>query len=121
MSIAAFSRLPRENEMAQWQFNQDDQQRWRWTRVEENREPTQSARTFSTPLDCYLDAVRQAVDAKRPSAPATRDTALLGTVQEESPPLDAYLDAVRNAADGRQAITEATGAALTGQAQSQPH
>jgi hypothetical protein len=70
-SIADIRRFARENEMGQqWQFNQDDHEQWHWTRVEENCEPTQSAMTFSTALDCYLDAVRHAVDSRRPGAKA---------------------------------------------------
>jgi hypothetical protein len=51
-----------------WQFNQDDHEQWHWTRVDDNCEPTRSAATFSTALDCYLDAVRHAVDSRRPGA-----------------------------------------------------
>jgi hypothetical protein len=76
-SIAEDRGFARENEMGQqWQFKQDDHEQWHWTRVEENREPTQSAATFSTALDCYLDAVRHAVDSRRPGAePASANLA----------------------------------------------
>jgi hypothetical protein len=49
----------------QWQFKQDEQQQWHWTRVEENHDTVESATAFPTPLDCYLDAVRHAVDHRR--------------------------------------------------------
>jgi hypothetical protein len=80
-SIAGIRGFARENEMGQWQFSQDDQQQWRWTRVDEDCEPTQSAATFPTPLDCYLDAVRHAVDSRRPGAGASTTVAVLAEPQ----------------------------------------
>jgi hypothetical protein len=52
--------------MAQsWQFTQDDQQHWHWTRVDDDRS-TESTVAFETQLDCFLDAIRHVVRARRP-------------------------------------------------------
>ena len=52
---------------ARWEFRQDDQQQWHWTRFEENDSAqSESPTAFAKPLDCFLDAVRHAVRARRP-------------------------------------------------------
>ena len=48
----------------QWQFRQDEQQQWHWARVGDEH-PAESA-AFATQLECYIDAVRTAVRARRP-------------------------------------------------------
>jgi hypothetical protein len=48
-----------------WQFVQDDDGRWRWIYAEQARAASRSADTFETYIECALDAVRHAVDARR--------------------------------------------------------
>ena len=48
----------------QWQFRQDEQQQWHWTRTGEAHAAESGA--FATQLECYIDAVRHAVRARRP-------------------------------------------------------
>jgi hypothetical protein len=53
--------------MAQsWQFTQDERQQWHWTRVDENDRAIESPAAFETQLDCFLDAIRHVVRARRP-------------------------------------------------------
>ena len=55
--------------MAQhWQFTQDEQEQWHWTLVDESAGPTESPDAFATPVDCFLDAVRHVVRARRPDS-----------------------------------------------------
>ncbi|HEX2826455.1 MAG TPA: hypothetical protein VHP37_08930 [Burkholderiales bacterium] len=54
--------------MAQsWQFTQDEQEQWRWTRIDDDRS-TQSAAAFETQVDCFMDAIRHVVSARRPGS-----------------------------------------------------
>ena len=56
--------------MAQnWRFRQDEQQQWHWTRVDDDHAIESAA--FATRLDCYVDAVRHAVRARRPDTGGT--------------------------------------------------
>ena len=57
-----------------WQFTQDEQQQWHWTRVDDDKSATRSPVAFATELDCYLDAVRQAVRARRPDTAGSEDS-----------------------------------------------
>ena len=49
----------------QWRFDQDDDARWRWTHVRGDDDRTASASTFERPVECFIDAVRHAVDRRR--------------------------------------------------------
>jgi|KBSMisStaDraftv2_1062788.scaffolds.fasta_scaffold2126105_1 hypothetical protein len=48
-----------------WQFEQDDEFRWRWTHTTEEKQQAQSSESFDRPADCILDAVRYAVRRRR--------------------------------------------------------
>ena len=56
-----------------WQFRQDEQQQWRWTRVDDDAGATKSPAAVATALDRYIDAVRRAVRARRPDTGGTED------------------------------------------------
>ena len=49
----------------QWQFEQDDQSRWRWKRLDDKRGDVDSAASFTNAAACMLDAVRYAVRQRR--------------------------------------------------------
>lgn len=49
----------------QWQFEQDERERWRWTCVESTGQPINSAASFESRMFCVLDAMRYAMDLRR--------------------------------------------------------
>jgi hypothetical protein len=51
-----------------WQFDQDEESRWRWTRMNGDKPEAQSAESFERPRDCVLDAMRHVVRRHRPSS-----------------------------------------------------
>ena len=52
--------------MAQhWQFRQDEHEQWHWTRFDDGTAATESHGAFENQVDCFLDAVRCAVRARR--------------------------------------------------------
>lgn len=53
----------------QWQFTQDEQHKWHWTRVDAREQPIESSPAFETHTGCMLDAVRLAVKRRRAQAP----------------------------------------------------
>lgn len=57
----------------QWQFEQDEQQQWRWRHAENRMESTSS---FSSAAECMLDAVRFAVQRRRAKGEGGREDLL---------------------------------------------
>lgn len=57
----------------QWQFKQDELERWRWTCVELHGEPIDSATSFANRMSCVLDAVRYAVHHHRSQPKSSAD------------------------------------------------
>ena len=52
----------------QWHFIQDDQERWRWKRVDESDGDIDSANAFGSEIECIMDAMRYAVTRRRSGA-----------------------------------------------------
>jgi hypothetical protein len=55
-----------------WRFEQDENRRWRWQRIDGATERTQSNDAFDRATDCMLDAVRYVVTQRRASAESSR-------------------------------------------------
>jgi len=52
-----------------WDFEQDNESRWRWTHTTSEKQQAQSAQSFERQCDCILDAVRYVVRRRRPEKP----------------------------------------------------
>lgn len=48
-----------------WQFKQDDQNQWHWTRLDAVEQPIETSTGFESQTRCVLDAVRYAVGRRR--------------------------------------------------------
>jgi hypothetical protein len=59
----------------QWQFKQDEHQRWRWTHVELRGEPIASVDSFESRIFCVLDAIRYTMHRHRSKPPISVEDA----------------------------------------------
>ncbi len=57
----------------QWHFIQDDQEQWRWKRIDESHGDIDSSDAFASEIECIMDAMRYAVTRRRAGAARNRD------------------------------------------------
>jgi hypothetical protein len=60
----------------QWQFEQNDDAKWRWKRIDDAQGDVDSPATFAKEIDCIMDAVRHAVARRRSQTEHGRDGSL---------------------------------------------
>ena len=57
----------------QWHFIQDAQEQWRWKRIDESHGDIDSSDSFTSEIECIMDAMRYAVTRRRAGVVRSRD------------------------------------------------
>ena len=60
----------------QWQFEQTEDARWRWKRIDDAQGDVDSTATFAKEIDCIMDAVRCTVARRRAQSEHGREGSL---------------------------------------------
>jgi hypothetical protein len=60
----------------QWQFEQNDDAKWQWKRIDDAQGDVDSPVTFAKEIDCIMDAVRYTVARRRSQTEHGRDGSL---------------------------------------------